>query len=232
MKLIEEVSANKLRGGYYTAAPLVDWCVDRVAQLAHVAARPRPQHWLEPSHGRARIYLANGEASGLDQRYKCRTRSPWYRVPQIRCGRLMMPKRAHHHHRLLLNRAGVFTTDTVYRGYMHALYASVEEDLVSGFQNTLTLLSAEVEGRTYGGGVLELVPSEIARLRVPVVSTSSLLPELDTLSRLNGGQRDGKEAVVARIAAALSSRVTGYAELLPTLREARRRLVSRRMDVR
>ena len=103
---------------------------------------------------------------------------------------------------------------------------------MSGFQNTLTLLSAEVEGRTYGGGVLELVPSEIARLRVPVVSTSSLLPELDTLSRLNGGQRDGKEAVVARTAAALSSRVTGYAELLPTLREARRRLVNRRMDVR
>ena len=207
----------------------------------HARARERGSRaWLldfsaerpAPSHGRARVYLASGEAKGLDQRYKCRIRSPWYRVPQIRRGRLMMPKRAHHHHRLLLNRAGVFTTDTVYRGHMHGLYASLEEDLVSGFQNTLTLLSAEVEGRTYGGGVLELVPSEIARLRVPVVSTSSLLPELDTLSRLNGGQRDGKEAVVARTDAALGSRVAGYAELLPTLREARRRLVGRRMDVR
>ena len=207
----------------------------------HARARERGSRaWLldfsaerpEPSrHSRARTYLAGGEAKGLDQRYKCRIRSPWYRVPQIRRGRLMMPKRAHHHHRLLLNRAGVFTTDTVYRGYMHGLYASFEEDLVSGFQSTLTLLSAEVEGRTYGGGVLELVPSEIARLRVPVVSTSSLLPELDTLSRLNGGQRDGKEAVVARTDAVLGSRVTGYAELLPTLREARRRLVGRRMDI-
>lgn len=190
------------------------------------AERPEPSR-----HQRARDYLASGEAKGLHQRYKCRIRSPWYRVPQIRRGRLMMPKRAHHHHRLLLNHAGVFTTDTVYRGHMHGLFASLEEDLVSGFQNTLTLLSAEVEGRTYGGGVLELVPSEIARLRVPVVSTSSLLSELDTLSRLNGGQRDGKEAVVARTDAALGSRVTGYAELLPTLRKARRRLVSRRMDV-
>ena len=190
------------------------------------AERPEPNH-----HRRARDYLASGEAKGLHQRYKCRIRSPWYRIPQIRHGRLMMPKRAHHHHRLLLNHAGVFTTDTVYRGHMHALFASREEDVVSGFQNTLTLLSAEIEGRTYGGGVLELVPSEVARLRVPVVSTSSLLPELDDLSRLNGGQRDGKEAVVARTDAALGARVAGYAELLPTLRSARSRLVGRRMDV-
>ena len=34
--------------------------------------------------------------------------------------------------------------------------------------NPLTALSAELEGRTYGGGVLELVPSEIERLLVPV----------------------------------------------------------------
>jgi len=32
----------------------------------------------------------------------------------------------------------------------------------------LTALSAELEGRHYGGGVLELVPSEIERLLVPL----------------------------------------------------------------
>ena len=36
------------------------------------------------------------------------------------------------------------------------------------FVNPLTALSAELEGRHYGGGVLELVPSEIERLILPM----------------------------------------------------------------
>ena len=43
-------------------------------------------------------------------------------------------------------------------------------NLVFNFVNPLTALSAELEGRHYGGGVLELVPSEIERLLVPVPS--------------------------------------------------------------
>jgi hypothetical protein len=45
-------------------------------------------------------------------------------------------------------------------------------------------LSAELEGRHYGGGVLELVPTEIEKLLVPI--PSSVRPEirkLDTLVR-------------------------------------------------
>ena len=40
--------------------------------------------------------------------------------------------------------------------------------------NSLTFLYAELLGRHYGGGVLELVPSEIARLRVPLVTATDL----------------------------------------------------------
>lgn len=189
------------------------------------ARHPEPS-----SHERAREYLARGEAQGLHERYKCRIRSPWYRVPHIKSGRLMMPKRAHRHHRLLLNRASVFTTDTVYRGEMLALFADREADLVAGFQNTMTLLSAEIEGRTYGGGVLELVPSEIARLRVPLAATAALLPELDAASRGNGGQQDRVGAVVDLTDEILAERIPDYAVLLPALQSARTRLLQRRMD--
>ncbi len=58
-------------------------------------------------------YLAEGAAQRLPERYKCRIREPWYRVPHIKAGALMMTKRAHLHHRLLLNEAGVLTTDTI-----------------------------------------------------------------------------------------------------------------------
>jgi hypothetical protein len=46
------------------------------------------------------------------------------------------------------------------------------ESLVNAFVNSLTCLTAEMEGRHYGGGVLELVPSEIERLLVPVVKAT------------------------------------------------------------
>lgn len=197
----------------------------RVWLLDFSADRPAPN-----GQGRVGDYLAMGEEQGLHERYKCRIRSPWYRVPQIKSGRLMMTKRAHHYHRLLLNKAGVFTTDTVYRGEMHDLFSHREEDLVAGFQNTLTLLSSEIEGRTYGGGVLELVPSEIARLHTPLVSMAGSLSELDALSRSSAGQQDETESVVAMTDAAISGQVEGYAQLLPTLRAARSRLMRRRMD--
>jgi len=183
------------------------------------------------NHGRVREYLALGERQGLPSRFKCRIRTPWYRVPQIRSGRLMMSKRAHHYHRLILNDAGVFTTDTIYRGEMLGLFSQMTEDLVAGFHNTLTLLSSEIEGRTYGGGVLELVPSEVARLRVPLVRLRHLLPRLDALSRASGGQRDTTDAVLNATDEELAKRMPGYAELLSTLRSARMRLHNRRMDV-
>ena len=41
-------------------------------------------------------------------------------------------------------------------------------ELVGCFINPLTALSAELEGRHYGGGVLELIPSEIERLTIPL----------------------------------------------------------------
>ena len=195
------------------------------AWLLDFSLHPEPN-----GHPGVREYLAQGEALGLHERYKCRTRSPWYRVPHVKRGRLLLPKRAHRHHRLLLNRASVFTTDTLYRGEMLDLFADREADLVAGFQNTLTLLSAEIEGRTYGGGVLELVPSEIAGLRVPLVSTAPLLAQIDVVSRDSGRQRGDGTAVIELTDRALADQIPDYTVLLPVLQSARTKLLQRRMD--
>lgn len=190
------------------------------------AKRPTPN-----GHGRVSEYLAMGESQGIPGRYKCRIREPWYRVPHIQRGSLMMTKRAHHYHRLLLNSAGVYTTDTIYRGEMRPLFSGREGDLVAAFQNTMTLLSTEVEGRTYGGGVLELVPSEVARLTVPLVDTGNLLARVDALSRGVNGQKDPTHAVMQVADGHLCRVVPGYRELLPLLNDARRRLQSKRHDL-
>ncbi len=118
----------------------------------------------------ARQYLDRGLAESLHTRFKCRVRKPWYRVPSVYAAPIAMLKRAHNYPRLVLNTARAFATDTAYRIAPAGIDASA---LVLGFINSLTCLSSELEGRHYGGGVLELVPSEIEHLLIPIVDISS-----------------------------------------------------------
>jgi adenine-specific DNA-methyltransferase len=130
----------------------------------------------------ARRYIRQGEAEALQARYKCRIRKPWYRVPSVHSTPVGMLKRCHHFPRLVLNQANAFTTDTAYRIQPRGVEAAA---LVACFVNSLTALTAELEGRHYGGGVLELVPSEIERLLVPipVAGADALLANLDEKMR-------------------------------------------------
>lgn len=113
----------------------------------------------------AKEYIALGEEQKLQTRFKCRMRSPWYTVPSVYTTEIGMLKRAHNIPRLILNKVGAYTTDTAYR--IRTRKADAQK-LVACFLNPLTALSAELEGRHYGGGVLELVPSEIEKLTIPM----------------------------------------------------------------
>lgn len=116
----------------------------------------------------AKRYVEMGEHQNLHTRYKCRVRSPWFRVPSVYASRIGMLKRANSMPRLILNELEAYTTDTAYRVTPTNIN---ENQLVYNFINSLTALSAELEGRSYGGGVLELVPSEIEKLLIPVPKT-------------------------------------------------------------
>lgn len=129
----------------------------------------------------ARAYIKCGEEEDLHKRYKCRVRSPWYTVPSVYATEIGMLKRSHDTPRLIINRIGAYTTDTAYRIRARDVLA---EKLVSNFINPLTALSAELEGRHYGGGVLELIPSEIERLTIPLPQKAQVdLAELDKAIR-------------------------------------------------
>ncbi len=129
----------------------------------------------------AATYISTGEEQSLHTRFKCRVRSPWYKVPSVYATEIGMLKRSHNTPRLILNRLGAYTTDTAYRVRTHDVIA---EKLVGCFLNPLTALSAELEGRHYGGGVLELVPSEIERLAIPLPSDVNIdLTSLDASIR-------------------------------------------------
>ena len=110
-------------------------------------------------------YIKTGEEEDLHTRYKCRIREPWYKVPSVYSKDLGMLKRSHDTPRLIFNEIEAYTTDTAYRITSHSTDASI---LACCFLNPLTAICAELEGRYYGGGVLELVPSEIKNLYIPI----------------------------------------------------------------
>jgi adenine-specific DNA-methyltransferase len=121
---------------------------------------------------KARNYILRGEQQDFHKRYKCRIRTPWYNVPSVSTAPIGMLKRCHDIPRLILNQANAYTTDTAYR--ISPCPNVNPARFVYSFINSLTCLSAELEGRHYGGGVLELVPSEIERLLVPLAPQKSV----------------------------------------------------------
>lgn len=158
----------------------------RVHLLDFACDRPDPEKPAKPA-----AYLRAGTEAELHLRYKCRIREPWYRVPFIRAGELMLSKRSHHYPRVVMNDVGVVTTDTIYRGTTRGRVIGHADDFTASFHNSLTLLSAELEGRSFGGGVLELVPSEVARLLVPFIpGFGAELDRLDAVARAAGDSQD------------------------------------------
>lgn len=187
--------------------------------LDFAANKPDPLATAGP-----RRYLASGEDAELHKRYKCRIREPWYRVPGIVRGELLLSKRSHLWPRVIVNEAQSFTTDTIYRGRMLTMEHSAR-DVAAAFHNSLTLLTAELEGRSFGGGVLELVPSEIARLTALVPPGAGVV-----LDELDAAARQAPELVVEQTDAYLV-RIGGMpGELVPLLREARALLAERRFE--
>jgi adenine-specific DNA-methyltransferase len=184
----------------------------------------------ETSTGEAKLfeYIQLGVERGLQNRYKCRIRSPWYKVPVVSAGKLLLSKRSHRFPRLMLNEIGAATTDTIYQGSAIGAHAGTDAGIVASFHNSLTLLSSELEGRSFGGGVLELVPSEIGRLIVPhPIGFMPYIADLDKFVRTNGYDNDSLVVETNRLLAETIPELD--VAILAELERARQMLLDRRM---
>ncbi len=115
-----------------------------------------------------REYLNIGELEEIPNRYKCKIRKNWYVIPNIsEKPDAFFFKRSHLYPKLLKNNSDAFVTDSAYKITMKSGYDL--NSFIYSFYNTLTLLLSELEGRYYGGGVLELIPSEFKKLSIPYV---------------------------------------------------------------
>ncbi len=121
-----------------------------------------PRNQLNES---AQKFILEGEEKELQNRYKMQKRVNWYNVPSIWSSEAIFCKRSHWYPRILLNSANVLVTDSFYRVVAKDEYNI--RNIVFSFYNSLTLVLSELEGRFYGGGVLELIPTEFKSLLIP-----------------------------------------------------------------
>lgn len=172
-------------------------------------------------------WIREGETRGTPERYKCRVRQPWWRVPGLARADVLVGYMAGSRPRAAVNSARAY-----YSNSLHGLKLcpGVPPELVAlGLHSTLALLSLEMEGRSYGGGVLKVEPRELDRVVIPLPAAApdqiqEWVSRVDPL--LRAGSYDDAVAEVDRllleIGLGLSRNVVDH------LRSARRRLVERR----
>ena len=109
------------------------------------------------------VYIQRGEQMKVHQGYKCSIRSPWYAVPAVWKPDAFVFRQIYDFPRIVLNSADATATDTIHRMKCRAN----PKETVANTYTHLTAASAEIEGRSYGGGVLELEPTEATNLLMP-----------------------------------------------------------------
>ncbi|OCL30871.1 methyltransferase [Tessaracoccus lapidicaptus] len=109
----------------------------------------------------AAAYIEDGYRAGVANAYKCRVRKVWFRVPIVAPADLMLTYMNADTPRLTTNEAGAHHLNSVHGVYLHDAVRRLGRDLLPiASLNSVTLLSAEMVGRAYGGGILKVEPRE------------------------------------------------------------------------
>lgn len=127
-------------------------------------------------------YIRLGEVSGIHNRYKTSIRNEWYKIPSIWKSVGFFLRRIHTFPKIVVNDGGAYTTDT-----MHRIKIKDNYDIASlafCFLNSVSFIYAELMGRSYGGGVLELPPNEAEEILIPYFRIDKKqLEDIDALYR-------------------------------------------------
>lgn len=177
-----------------------------------------------------RTYVEDGEGNGLNTRYKCSRRNPWFALtPPVRRPDAFFRYMNHDAARLVSNEIGALSTNLLH-GVRLLPGAPAIRALCAAMLSSATRLSAEIEGRSYGGGVLKLETKEAERVLVARLDVATqqrldeLFPTLDELVRTN--QLDVASALVDEELGVDHGALMGAAQRLGGRRFKRARRVS------
>jgi adenine-specific DNA-methyltransferase len=161
LRKISPPGTKHLKGLSFTEG---DWKALREADERVWLLHPDP---LDRSQA-LRRYREVGEDLGVPDAYKCTIRTPWWRPPVVSAPDLFFTYMSHRYPRLIANTAGTTFVNSMHGVRLkgtHARLAKAALPLLA--LNSVTMLGAEIFGRSYGGGILKMEPREAATLPVP-----------------------------------------------------------------
>jgi adenine-specific DNA methylase len=120
---------------------------------------------------RVRHYIQQGEATGVHKTYKCRIRTPWWKVKLQEPAELLLTYMSHGAPRIAVNEARVMTTNLLHQVRLVSDVPGGPLALALSWWNSATMLSCELSGRAYGGGVLKLETKEAENVLIPTPGT-------------------------------------------------------------
>lgn len=138
-----------------------------------------------------KAYIRWGEENGHNAGYKCSIRRNWYHIPSVWVPHAFFLRRNDTYPKFVLNSIDAVSTDTMHRirfndGLDH-------EKVLLSYYNSITFAFTEIEGRSYGGGVLEVLPGEVEKIMLPDLQKmdSNLVRQLiNKLDRTIRGNKD------------------------------------------
>lgn len=175
-------------------------------------------------------YVEHGETSGCQLSYKCRIRDPWYALRFPAPSQALMTYMVGTLPRIVLNEAQVLGTNLVHR-VEFAVGSVPPRAFAASAISTLTQVSAELEGRSYGGGVLKLEPGDARRLQIVLPSKANATRLCASFGQIDQLLRDSDvEAAVSLVDSIVLSGQLGLTRgQLSELRAMLARLRARRL---
>jgi adenine-specific DNA-methyltransferase len=132
-------------------------------------------------------YIKYGEDTEQHAGYKCGIRKDWYVVPSVWIPDAFFLRRNNLYPKFVLNSCGAVSTDTMHRMKFNE---GVDPELVLlSYYNSVSFAFTEICGRSYGGGVLEILPGEMGGIMLPridaldVGAKRKLISQVDKIVR-------------------------------------------------
>ncbi|MCG6862364.1 MAG: N-6 DNA methylase [Chromatiaceae bacterium] len=131
----------------------------------HHLILPRSDELFSTDRAALERFLADGERLGIANRYKCRVRNPWWQVPGLNRAEVLLPYMIGREPRSATNCSHVLYPNSLHG--IRLFNPRIADRVAFALLSSFTLLGMELEGRSYGGGVLKLEPSEMQK--VPLI---------------------------------------------------------------
>ena len=160
----DEFLMPSIRNGKYVRGAVID-----DADVERWAARDEPVFLLRippraPVPAAVRAYLDTAEGRRAKASYKCRNRTPWYTVPDVRRPAFVLTYMSGKSPALAENRGRCACTNALLavdlRSGLFGDGAVSERRLAAAWNSPAGRLSCELEGHPLGGGMLKLEPGE------------------------------------------------------------------------